>query len=76
MRLKVADDSLPAPPTPLADPGMESPKQALLQEIGAKVDMALQDANNADPHARHVLQEAIEEDRLRHNPVHEQLLRN
>lgn len=77
LRLKVADDSLPAQPTPSADPGMESPKQALLQEIGAKVDRSLQDASTADPHARQVVQEAIEEDRLaRHNPVHEQLLRN
>lgn len=53
-----------------------SPKHPILQDLGAKVDKALQDAATAEPEMRHALLDAMEDDRVaRNNPIHSQLLR-
>lgn len=81
LRLKTVDDSAADPlgsPTGSSNsaPGASSPKHPILQDLGATVDKALQDAATAEPETRHVLLEAMEEDRLaRNNPTHSRLLR-
>lgn len=82
LRLKTADDSI-APAgldspssTPASLGTIDSQHHPILQGIGASVDRAVQDAATAEPETRHVLHEALEEERMaRHNPIHTQALK-
>lgn len=82
LRVKTADDSIP--PAGLDSPSSttaslstaDSPHHPILQDIGASIDRAVQDAATAEPEARQVLHEALEEERMaRHNPIHTQALK-
>jgi hypothetical protein len=82
LRVKTADDSIPpagldSPSSPTASLGTSgSPHHPVLQDIGASVDRAVQDAATAEPETRHMLHEALEEERMaRHNPMHTQALK-
>lgn len=78
LRLKVADDSSTTAEldSPTSTANAESagaasqaanpsiPKQPILQDIGDTLDRALQDAATAEPQTRHLLLEAMEDERM------------
>lgn len=71
--VQVKDDSHPVPAAAHQPLPMHASRQhPILQDLGATVDKALQDAAaTSEPHTRHLLHDAMEEDRLaRANPIH------
>jgi hypothetical protein len=74
LRVRVADDSTTADqldsPTSTANAqsvggaSPSSPKQPILRDIGDTLDRALQDAATAEPQTRHLLLEAMEDERM------------
>lgn len=67
VRFSTVDDSIEGQEEPHhlpATAGSSNHHHAILQDIGASVDQALQDASIAAPHTHHVLSEALEEDKL------------